>query len=138
MSRVSASAPTLAAILVAASLLVRIAEARPSRILSRPKRVSDQRLAELETLVSLAKMKGKLITVPIGYGHVDPYKLGRRRRSSTESDLSELRRILRSVVVDNVQLSPRDRGRFAQLLSSQWEATDQEETASDEDELQSY
>uniref|UniRef100_A0A1Y1MC53 Uncharacterized protein n=1 Tax=Photinus pyralis TaxID=7054 RepID=A0A1Y1MC53_PHOPY len=38
----------------------------------RLKRVSDQRLAELETLVALSKMSGKLVTVPLGLGKVDP------------------------------------------------------------------
>ncbi|XP_065353878.1 uncharacterized protein LOC135948498 [Cloeon dipterum] len=47
----------------------------------RMKRVSDQRLAELETLLALSKMRGKLVTVPIGFGRIDPAKIGRRRRS---------------------------------------------------------
>ena len=42
---------------------------------SRKKRVSDQRLAELETLMALARLKGKLVTVPIGFGRVDPAKM---------------------------------------------------------------
>ena len=37
--------------------------------------MSDQRLAELETLLSLSKMKGRIVQVPIGFGKVDPVRL---------------------------------------------------------------
>gem|GEM_PF-4549274 len=37
--------------------------------------MSDQRLAELETLIALSKMKHKLVTVPVGFGKIDPAKL---------------------------------------------------------------
>lgn len=57
----------------------------------RQKRVSDQRLAELETIMALRKMAGKLVTVPLGFGQVDPNKIGRRRRRSLEVLLQELR-----------------------------------------------
>ncbi|XP_053596976.1 uncharacterized protein LOC128668278 isoform X1 [Microplitis demolitor] len=67
----------------------------------RRKRVSDQRLAELETLLALARMRGKLVTVPVGFGRVDPAKIGRRRRSSIDHDLLKLKRILQAVVDDN-------------------------------------
>ncbi|KAB0803026.1 hypothetical protein PPYR_05212 [Photinus pyralis] len=50
---------------------------------TRLKRVSDQRLAELETLVALSKMSGKLVTVPLGLGKVDPKLIGRKRRSQS-------------------------------------------------------
>lgn len=43
--------------------------------LCRQKRVSDQRLAELETYMALRKMAGKLVTVPLGFGQVDPAKM---------------------------------------------------------------
>lgn len=43
--------------------------------LHRQKRVSDQRLAELETYMALRKMAGKLVTVPLGFGQVDPAKM---------------------------------------------------------------
>ncbi|XP_034946047.1 uncharacterized protein [Chelonus insularis] len=76
--------------------------ARPSSgFLSRRKRVSDQRLAELETLLALAKMRGKLVTVPLGFDRVDPAKIGRRRRSSTEYDLQKLQRFLQAAVRDS-------------------------------------
>ncbi|KAK9508194.1 hypothetical protein O3M35_007911 [Rhynocoris fuscipes] len=51
----------------------------------RQKRVSDQRLAELETLVALSHLKGHLKPVRYGYGSVNPLKLGRKRRSTTTS-----------------------------------------------------
>ncbi|KAG7214091.1 hypothetical protein KM043_001450 [Ampulex compressa] len=71
--------------------------ARPSPSLSRQKRVSDQRLAELETLLALQKLKGRLVTVPIAFGVLNPDKIGRRRRSSTDEGLRKLQRVLRFV-----------------------------------------
>lgn len=47
---------------------------------NRNKRVSDQRLAELETLLALARLKGRLANVQVGYGFIDPNKIGRKRR----------------------------------------------------------
>ena len=41
----------------------------------RYKRMSDQRLAELETLLSLAKLKGRIVQMPIAFGKVDPARL---------------------------------------------------------------
>ncbi|KAJ9576756.1 hypothetical protein L9F63_025347, partial [Diploptera punctata] len=58
--------------------------------LCRQKRVSDQRLAELETYMALRNLAGKLVTVPVGFGQVDPAKIGRRRRRSAELLLQEL------------------------------------------------
>lgn len=69
------------------ALLVPQTHGRPYR----QKRVSDQRLAELETYMALRKMAGKLVTVPLGFGQVDPAKIGRRRRRSLEVLLQELR-----------------------------------------------
>ncbi|XP_059480110.1 uncharacterized protein LOC132199429 [Neocloeon triangulifer] len=65
-------------------LIVALVVAFATHVHSMPrriKRVSDQRLAELETLIALSKMRGKLVTVPIGFGRIDPAKIGRRRRS---------------------------------------------------------
>ncbi|XP_046409175.1 uncharacterized protein LOC124174086 [Ischnura elegans] len=69
-----------------ALLVILLATVVPSgaRPLHRRKRVSDQRLAELETLLALSKMRGKLVTVPVGFGRIDPQKLGRRRRALGE------------------------------------------------------
>ncbi|XP_073972811.1 uncharacterized protein [Rhodnius prolixus] len=55
------------------------------RYSSRQKRVSDQRLAELETLVALSHLKAHLKPFRYGYGSVDPLKVGRKRRSATNS-----------------------------------------------------
>lgn len=43
----------------------------------REKRISDQRLAELEILHALTEMKGKYVTIPVGFGRtdLDPIKL---------------------------------------------------------------
>ncbi|XP_018329176.1 uncharacterized protein LOC108739668 [Agrilus planipennis] len=58
--------------------MLQIVDARPSRI----KRVSsDARLAELETIIGLRNLAGKLVTVPLGMGKVDPQYIGRKRRS---------------------------------------------------------
>ncbi|KAK2588196.1 hypothetical protein KPH14_004235 [Odynerus spinipes] len=70
------------------------AQARPSGIISRRKRVSDQRLAELETLLGLSKIKGIVITVPVAFGVVDPAKIGRKRRSTSDDSSNKLREIL--------------------------------------------
>ncbi|XP_011495397.1 PREDICTED: uncharacterized protein LOC105360243 [Ceratosolen solmsi marchali] len=114
-------------------LVVAIEARPPGATLSRPKRVSDQRLAEIETWLALSKMKGKLVTVPVGFGQVDPNKIGRRRRSSTESNLQELRRILRSVVEGDGELSPEDRTRYARLFSSRWYEKEQDQASGDRD-----
>nr|XP_018902879.1 PREDICTED: uncharacterized protein LOC109034279 [Bemisia tabaci] len=73
----------------------------PQSVLSKylMKRVSDHRLAELETLLALSKMKGQVMTVPLGYGKVDPERIGRRRRSvgGKRRDVSERKRSYTSV-----------------------------------------
>ncbi|KAI4500977.1 hypothetical protein M0802_003780 [Mischocyttarus mexicanus] len=81
-------------------------EARPSGIIiSRRKRVSDQRLAELETLLGLStKMKGKVITIPVAYGVLDPAKVGRKRRSSSDDSFNKLREILQIDGQDSIFL----------------------------------
>ncbi|KAL7637494.1 UNVERIFIED_CONTAM: hypothetical protein RMT77_012222 [Armadillidium vulgare] len=49
----------------------------------RQKRVSDQRLAELETLLALAAMKNrKYMNLPVGFGLIDVQQIGRRKRSA--------------------------------------------------------
>ncbi|CAL4067078.1 unnamed protein product, partial [Meganyctiphanes norvegica] len=53
----------------------------------RRKRVSDQRLAELETLLALAKINHrKYFSQPVGFGLIDVDQIGRRkRRTSADS-----------------------------------------------------
>lgn len=66
-------------LVVCCALLVPPATARPPH---RQKRVSDQRLAELETLLALAKMNNrKYVTLPVGFGLIDVKQIGRRKRS---------------------------------------------------------
>ncbi|XP_050700543.1 uncharacterized protein LOC126987542 isoform X2 [Eriocheir sinensis] len=65
-------------LVVCCALLVPPASARPPH---RQKRVSDQRLAELETLLALAKMNRKYVTLPVGFGLIDVKQIGRRKRS---------------------------------------------------------
>ncbi|XP_063865497.1 uncharacterized protein LOC135103359 [Scylla paramamosain] len=66
-------------LVVCCALLVPHATARPPH---RQKRVSDQRLAELETLLALAKMNNrKYVTLPVGFGLIDVKQIGRRKRS---------------------------------------------------------
>lgn len=73
----------LAVIFFGVLLSLQQVDAKPFGLLSRQKRISDQRLAELETLIALAKMKGKYVTIPVGFGRtdLDPIKLGRKKRS---------------------------------------------------------
>ncbi|XP_046631991.1 uncharacterized protein LOC124311506 [Daphnia pulicaria] len=81
----------LIAVVVLALLAVSI-QAYPSWRGSRQKRVSDQRLAELQTLLAIARLKGKM-TSSSGkyYGYVDPSKIGRKKRSQAiPADESQL------------------------------------------------
>ncbi|KAI9552055.1 hypothetical protein GHT06_022392 [Daphnia sinensis] len=74
----------LIAVIVLSLLAVSI-QAYPSWRGSRQKRVSDQRLAELQTLLALARLKGKMSTSSGKYyGYVDPSKIGRKKRSQDE------------------------------------------------------
>lgn len=74
----------LSAVVLVALLAVPQIHGRPYR----QKRVSDQRLADLETKLRLA---GQIFHVPVAYGQVDPKQVGRRRRRSLEVLLQELR-----------------------------------------------
>ncbi|XP_044739783.1 uncharacterized protein LOC123301116 [Chrysoperla carnea] len=49
--------------------------AKPYRV----KRVSDQTLAELETLFGLDSLKGRVVNLPVSFGRIDPHKIGRKR-----------------------------------------------------------
>ncbi|XP_071875396.1 uncharacterized protein [Bombus fervidus] len=71
--------------------------ARPPSLLNRQRRISDQRLAEIETLLGLEKVKGKVVTVPIAFGLVDPAKIGRRRRSATNNRFETLQRSMKII-----------------------------------------
>ncbi|XP_037794582.1 uncharacterized protein LOC119589965 [Penaeus monodon] len=68
-------------LVLSCALLGPPAAARPPH---RQKRVSDQRLAELETLLALAKMKNrKYVTLPVGFGLIDVQQIGRRKRAAS-------------------------------------------------------
>lgn len=53
--------------------------------------ISDQRLAELETLAGLKSLRHRLkgITFPVAYGLVDPNKIGKRKRSFESQEDSQ-------------------------------------------------
>ncbi|XP_054164753.1 uncharacterized protein LOC128962406 [Oppia nitens] len=74
---------TISTILVAVVLLNK-AMAKPVKDENkREKRsgISDQRLAELETLLELKRLRENLRTrTPVAYGLIDPAKIGRRRK----------------------------------------------------------
>ncbi|XP_032686135.1 uncharacterized protein LOC116851140 [Odontomachus brunneus] len=109
--KLSISAAILCVLLVV--LLPGASYARPADwLLSRQKRLSDQRLAELETLLALQRLKG--IVVPVGYGKVDPALLGRRRRSIPEDDLRELQRLL-LIVSQNAESTAEQSDQFRPL-----------------------
>lgn len=63
----------------------------PNWHLRRYRRLSDQRLAELETILGLRNVKG--VAVPVAFGKVDPAVVGRKRRSIAESILGQSNRI---------------------------------------------
>ncbi|KAG7214089.1 hypothetical protein KM043_001448 [Ampulex compressa] len=65
-------------------------------IKERQKRLSDQRRAELETLMALSKMTGKLVNVSRGGRQLDNAKSGRRRRSVIGRNLGNLRTLFQA------------------------------------------
>ncbi|XP_012534508.1 uncharacterized protein LOC105835604 [Monomorium pharaonis] len=95
----SVSAPMLCVLLVV--LLSEAAYARPADwFLSRPKRLSDQRLAELETLLALQNVKG--VVVPVGFGKVNPAIAGRKRRSISDN-LRKLQHLLLLIAQESAE-----------------------------------
>ncbi|XP_033222997.1 uncharacterized protein LOC117176796 [Belonocnema kinseyi] len=101
-------------------LLPEPTHARPPGVISRQKRVSDQRLAELETLMALSRLKGKLVTVPIGFGRVDPAKIGRKRRSSAGNNIQNLRRFFQNISQDAELIDDERRG----MIPASWSQKD--------------
>ncbi|XP_015438620.1 PREDICTED: uncharacterized protein LOC107193645 [Dufourea novaeangliae] len=61
----------------------------------RHKRLSDQRRAELETLMALSKMTEKLVTVTRGGRQLDASKVGRRKRSVFDMNMKNLRKLFK-------------------------------------------
>ncbi|XP_076753956.1 uncharacterized protein LOC143425213 [Xylocopa sonorina] len=105
MKGFTGSSTSLFAILLVLCVLVVIlmpgvTYARPPPLLSRQRRVSDQRLAEIETLLGLENVRGKVVTVPVAFGVLDPLKIGRRRRSATSNRLETLQRIMKIIAND--------------------------------------
>ncbi|XP_065574566.1 uncharacterized protein LOC136036343 isoform X2 [Artemia franciscana] len=70
----------------------------------RLKRVSDQRLAELETLFDLAKIRSRFVNFPVGMGLIDPGKTGKRKRSS---DFLIITDDEETISKDNIEAVPR-------------------------------
>ena len=62
---------------------------------TRHKRLSDQRRAELETLMALSKMTEKLVNVIRGGRHLDLTKSGRRKRSIFDLNVKNLQKLFR-------------------------------------------
>ncbi|KAJ1520579.1 hypothetical protein ONE63_003691 [Megalurothrips usitatus] len=114
----NASLAVLALVLV----VVLAAPAVLGRPPHRQKRVSDQRLGELEALIALQKLRGKLVTVPVGFGRINPNEYGRKRRSAPSSnEATILERILEAQqaqddvqdVYDELVANPSDGQRYA-------------------------
>ncbi|XP_003486810.1 uncharacterized protein LOC100740040 [Bombus impatiens] len=61
----------------------------------RHKRLSDQRRAELETLMALSKMTGKLVNVIRGGRQLQPTKTDRKKRSVFDINVKNLQRLFR-------------------------------------------
>lgn len=121
------------ALVVSAFLIVVLPEpayARSMSLLSRHRRVSDQRLAEIETLLALEKMKGRVVTVPVAFGVLDPDKIGRRRRSVTDDRMSMLQRILQ-ILANNPELISRENEKIVS-----WRAKEEEDRQADSGEYQ--
>ncbi|CAG2113827.1 unnamed protein product [Medioppia subpectinata] len=58
--------------------------------------ISDQRLAELETLLELKRLRENLRTrTPVAYGLIDPTKIGRRRKRDHYFKTNYLDKLLR-------------------------------------------
>lgn len=129
-------------LVISCALLTPPVAARPPQ---RQKRVSDQRLAELETLLALAKMKNrKYVTLPVGYGLIDVQQIGRRKRSlatdavhqallrdpsATDYDLSDIIADLSSNLSSS---SPSDSLKDDPILESNY-SEDEESTTQVED-----
>ncbi|KAL0122033.1 hypothetical protein PUN28_007079 [Cardiocondyla obscurior] len=93
-------------------LLSETTHAKPyDYLMRRQKRQSDQRLAEIETLLALQKLKG--IIVPVGLGVVDPAKIGRKRRSVSHDNIRQLKHILLLIAQDA-------QDQYNQIGSSSW------------------
>jgi len=74
---------SVAFVLGCLALVVTQADARPYS-LGISKRVSDQRLAELETLLEMMSVASNR-KMHVGFGLVDPYAIGRRKRQPASS-----------------------------------------------------
>ncbi|XP_076618230.1 uncharacterized protein LOC143340317 [Colletes latitarsis] len=61
----------------------------------RQKRLSDQRRAELETLMALSKITEKLVNVTRGGRQLDISKIGRKKRAVFEMNMKNLRKLFR-------------------------------------------
>ncbi|XP_017755587.1 PREDICTED: uncharacterized protein LOC108547499 [Eufriesea mexicana] len=61
----------------------------------RQKRLSDQRRAELETLMALSKMTGKLVNVIRGGRQLEANKNGRKKRSIFDINVRNLQKLFR-------------------------------------------
>ncbi|XP_076618140.1 uncharacterized protein LOC143340273 [Colletes latitarsis] len=96
-ARISLFATLLTCCTLVVVLMPESTYARPPSFLSRRRRVSDQRLAEIETLMGLENVRGKVVTVPVAFGVLDPDKIGRRRRSATNNRLETLQRIMQII-----------------------------------------
>jgi len=59
--------------------IYQVANGHPVR--SKRSGISDQRLAELETLIALSNMRGRIRNAQVAYGVIDPDKIGKRKRS---------------------------------------------------------
>ncbi|XP_018012729.1 uncharacterized protein LOC108669823 [Hyalella azteca] len=119
----SSTAGTSAAAVVAAALICALllppAAARPQSGFALEKRVSDQRLAELETLLAMAVNSRRMAEMPVGFGLIDPHAIGRRKRSLhplSDALLQELSR--NPVAYSNLQ----------QVLSSYAQQDDQQDS----------
>lgn len=111
------SLPLLMTLAACCALLLPPATARPQQTSSIEKRVSDQRLAELETLLAMAVSNRRMSDMPVGFGLIDPHAIGRRKRSSYP---------LSDALFREVSRHPAGYSNLMQLLSPSRQQEDQE------------
>ncbi|CAG0885140.1 unnamed protein product [Darwinula stevensoni] len=88
------------------------------------KRVSDQRLAELEALISLGELRRYFASLPVGYGIIDVNKIGKKKRARrAENDEDSeykyfLMQVLKRLREPTETLSPSSHQPFHSIQSS--------------------
>ncbi|KAF2368013.1 hypothetical protein FHG87_001227 [Trinorchestia longiramus] len=117
--RCPATITPLLTLALTCALLLPPAAGRPAQSgLGLEKRVSDQRLAELETLLAMAVNNRRMAEMPVGFGLIDPHAIGRRKRSTHP---------LSDALLQELARNPTAYNNLLQVLSSYVQQEDQQE-----------